>query len=97
MAQAAGPDRVTVGGVQMIALSDTVNDSLASVSFPDIPATKWAKYPGVVSPEGRLKTNRGCFLVYSQSQTILVDTGLGPHRGGHLLDELAAKGWLQTM
>ncbi len=66
MAQAAVQDRITVGSVQMIALFDTVSHSLASVSSPGVPATEWAKYPGVVSPEGRLKTNSGCFLIHFQ-------------------------------
>ena len=92
MTQAPVRDKVTVGNVEMISLSDGEKESLASFSFPDVPAADWAKYPGVVSPEGKLKGNFACFVIRSQGQTILVDTGLGPHRGGRLLDELKAKG-----
>jgi len=84
--------KVSVGDVEIISLSDAINEHLAATVFPKVSAAEWDMYPGTVSPEGKLKTNYGCFVVRSQGQTILVDTGRGPDFPGRLLDELKTKG-----
>ena len=84
--------KVSVGDVEIISLSDAMNEHVAANVFPKVSATEWDRYPGTVSPEGKLKTNYGCFAVRSQGRTILVDTGIGPDFPGRLLDDLQAKG-----
>ena len=60
--------------------------------FPDVPPAEWKRYPDFISPEGRLKSNYGCFAIRSGGKTILVDTGIGPGYPGRLLDEMREKG-----
>lgn len=84
--------KVSVGSVEIISLSDGTNEFPAANVFPKVSTDEWERYPGTVSPEGKLKTNFGCFVVRSQGQTILVDTGIGPGFPGRLLEELKSKG-----
>ena len=84
--------QVTVGDVEIISISDGTNEFPAAHVFPGVTAAEWERYPGTVSSEGKLKTNFGCFIIRSEGQTILVDTGIGPGLPGRLLDELRTKG-----
>ena len=88
--------KVSVGDVEIISLSDCMYEHVAVRLFPKVSPADWDRYPGVVSSNGTLKINYGCFAVRSQGQTILVDTGMGPDFPGHLPDELKAKGLNQS-
>jgi len=83
---------ITVGNVEITSVSDGMNEFPAANVFPQVPADGWARHPGFLSPEGNLRTNFGFFVVKSEGQTIMVDTGAGPERGGRLPDELKRLG-----
>ena len=85
-------NKATVGNVEITSLSDARTERPATGVFPAVTEAEWARYPGTVSAEGNLKTNFGCFLLRSQGQTILVDTGMGPDFPGHLLEEIRGNG-----
>jgi len=84
--------KVSVGNVEIISLSDGTNEFPANNVFPNVTSGEWARYPGTVSPDGKLKTNFGYFAIRSQGQTILIDTGIGAGFPGRLLEELKTKG-----
>ncbi len=93
-----------VGAAEIIALSDMnlpFPMPLAQL-FPTAPADAWTPYkelyPDAFEQEHML-IEIGCYLIRSQDQTILIDTGYGPGpieaiggRQGELMDDLAAKG-----
>ena len=83
---------VSVGNVEIISLSDGITEFPAANILPGVTEADWQKYPGTVSAQGTLETNFGCFVLRSQGQTILVDTGIGPDIPGNLLDDLKSKG-----
>lgn len=84
--------RVTVGNVEMLSLSDGTGEFPAANVFPKATSADWQRHPGALTADGKLQVNFGFFLLRSQGQTILVDTGLGPGRQGRLLEDLKAKG-----
>ena len=84
--------KVSVGNVEIISLSDGAGENLMKNVFPGVSPTEWKRYPDFISPEGKLKSNYGCFAIRSGGKTILVDTGIGPGYPGRLLDELREKG-----
>ena len=84
--------KVSVGNAEVISLSDGTNRVMAAKIFPKVSGSQWDKYPGTVSADGNLNTNFGSFIIRSQGQTILIDTGYGPSFPGRLLDELKSKG-----
>ena len=62
--------------------------------FPDVPAGAWADYADTLE-DGQLQLYYGVFLLKSQDDVILVDTGMGPgphpdrgNRTGNLYEEL---------
>ena len=84
--------KVSVGNVDVISVTDGIDEVAAATVFPKVPASAWGKYPGMLTSEAKLKTNFGSFVVHSQGQTILVDTGWGPDYPGRLLGDLKDRG-----
>ena len=71
-------NRVRVGDVEIISLSDGSLAFDLCNFFPDIPEENWQPYQNYLTPERQVRFNLACFLVRSEGKTILVDTGLGP-------------------
>ena len=95
---------LTVGGVELVALSDMNLPFPMPLTelFPMASAEAWApyreRYPETFDGEHML-IEIGCYLVRSEGRTILIDTGYGEGpiesiggRRGELMDDLAAKG-----
>ena len=95
---------LTVGGVEIVALSDMNLPFPMPLTelFPMASAEAWApyreRYPETFDGEHML-IEIGCYLVRSEGRTILIDTGYGEGpiesiggRRGELMDDLAAKG-----
>ena len=72
--------RLTVGNVEILSLNDNESALPLSDVFPDVPAESWAPYQQRY-PKGfrddHLLAHFECYLIRSEGQTILVDTGLG--------------------
>ena len=100
--------RLTVGNVEILSLNDQEATLPLSDVFPEVPAEAWTPYQERY-PSGfrgdHLLAHFECYLIRSEGQTILVDTGLGgaasnPHSieamvggaEGRLLQELEAAG-----
>jgi glyoxylase-like metal-dependent hydrolase (beta-lactamase superfamily II) len=91
---------VRVGDVTVVALRDKAHDVETTFHFPSVPAEAWAPYADLLTPEGLIPLNFGCFLVVTGDTRVLIDTGWGPVVGppgrpagpGRLLDELAEVG-----
>ena len=71
-------DKITVGNVEITALSDGVLEFDLCNFFPAIPEESWQSYRGHLSPEGKVSLNVASYLIRSDGRNILVDTGLGP-------------------
>ena len=73
-------DRIRVGDVQVIALSDATNPVALTEFFPDHGPEDWSAYPEYVDEAGvhREEVNLGSYLVVSDRCRLLVDTGIGP-------------------
>ena len=88
-----GSFKTLVGNVEVISLSDGTVELPASNVFPNVSSSEWDQHPERgASSEGVLTINFGSFVLRSQDQIILVDTGKGPDFSGRLLQELKAKG-----
>ena len=100
--------RLTVGNVEILSLNDNEATLPLSDVFPEVPAGAWKPYQEQY-PSGfrgdHLLAHFECYLIRSEGQTILVDTGIGgattnPHSveamaggvDGRLLQELEAVG-----
>ncbi len=87
--------RVTVGNVDITAVLDMVpSPRKPEMMFPDVPPGAWPPYEDILE-DGQLQLYYGVWVVRSQGQTILVDTGMGPgphpergNRTGNLYEEL---------
>ena len=94
------PDyKITIGQVEVIALSDGRVESPTGEFFPSVPSEAWQPYRDYLKPDGKMVANLGAFLVRSDKKTLLVDTGVGPNKQekrdvvwGLLLDDLRDKG-----
>ena len=99
--------RVRVGGVEIIALCDSVvsSSSPGSGSYPGADEPIWReareRHPDVFAPDGRWRFHVHPCVVRSNGRTFLVDTGLGPESApafawsgtaGRLSSELAGAG-----
>ena len=92
-------NRVTIGNVEILSLSDGALEFDLCSFFPNIPEDQWRPYEDYLTPEHQVRFNLACFLVRSEGITILVDTGLGPKPAGapdtpwgQLLDDLQTHG-----
>ena len=90
--------KISVGNVEVTSLSDGTLVFVPSEFFPSVAAGAWEPYLDHLI-DGKLTLNMGSFLVTSGTQTVLVDTGLGPgNRGlhaatyGRLMDDITAAG-----
>ena len=69
--------KITVGNAELIALQDTWAAIPPAMFFDTTPAEAWDEYKEFLDGDGNLTLNMGAWLVISEGQTILVDTGLG--------------------
>ena len=92
--------RIRVGNVEVLLCSDGTLEAPLDVYFPAVSAEEMApyfsRYPETMSAQGNLTGPVGFFILRSQGQSILVDTGIGPGPfeafgggRGRLPDELA--------
>ena len=91
--------RINIGDVEIIAISDGHLEFEIGDFFPKVPAEAWEPYRSDLTEEGRILLNVGSFVVRSESETVLIDTGLGTgdhgiehSSSGKLIDDLASKG-----
>lgn len=93
-------NRVTVGGVEVIALSDGMLEFDLCNFFPDHKSdAEWQPYAQHLTAEHKVRFNLASYLLRSDGQTILVDTGMGARPvdapetpWGELLVDFAAHG-----
>ena len=85
-----------VGDVRIDALYDMPFDIDRERIFPSVSDEDWAGLEDHLTAEGKVRLEIVCYLIRSQGNTILCDTGLGKFPGtedpGHLLEALAATG-----
>lgn len=71
----------TIGNVEIMVLHDAEVALPMIRTFPGVPVEAWApyreKYPEAYVGEDSLRVHFECYLIRSQGQTLLVDTGLG--------------------
>ena len=84
--------RITVGDVEIIALSEGTGARPASWMFPENAPSVLTAYRDLLDAEANVVMNFGCFVLRADGQTVLVDAGNGPERNGPLLRELEAAG-----
>ncbi len=88
-------EKTTIGDYEITAVIDMVPPPRpTSAMFPDVPDSAWEEYQDVLE-NGQLQLYYGVFVVRSENQVVLVDTGMGPGphptRGnvvGNLYEEL---------
>jgi glyoxylase-like metal-dependent hydrolase (beta-lactamase superfamily II) len=90
-------DRVRVGNVEIVSVSDGMLPAHPSFIFSGVPPDMYrSALEGQLLPDGTLPIKRGSFLVRSSGRTILIDTGMGDKLanmpGGELLSNLRALG-----
>ncbi len=92
-------NRVTVGNVEILSLSDGALQFDLCNFFPSIPEEQFQPYQDYLTPERQVRFNLASFLVRSDGRTILVDTGMGPKPAdapespwGQLMDDFQTHG-----
>lgn len=84
-------DRVTVGSVEIVRVTDGTMTGRPAFFFSGIPPSMYEPALGDdLKPNGLIDIEFGSFLVRSSGKTLLIDTGMGNKRGssgGRLLDE----------
>ena len=92
-------EKVTIGNVEILSLSDGIMQFDLCNFFPSIPSEDWEPYGDHLTEEHGLQINLACFLVRSDGHTLLVDTGMGPKPAdspdtpwGNLLSSFQASG-----
>jgi glyoxylase-like metal-dependent hydrolase (beta-lactamase superfamily II) len=90
-------ERVTVGSVEIVSVSDGATRAPPSAMFAGIPPELYMAALGDDLNADGFAIKFGSFLVSSSGKTVLVDTGAGPKipnimPGGQLLDNLARLG-----
>lgn len=94
------PDnRVTIGKVEILSLSDGALQFDLCNFFPSISEEQFQPYQDYLTPEHQVRFNLASFLVRSDGHTILVDTGMGPKPAdapdspwGQLMDDFQTHG-----
>ena len=102
--------KLTVGNVEILVMHDAESALPLEMTFPHVTAQDWVpfkeKYPEAFDGPDNLRAHFECYLIPSQRQTILVDTGIGTNDSnpgtiqgllggsveGKLLSELASAG-----
>ena len=73
--------RLTVGNVEILVLHDAEAALPLEMTFPQVTAEAWApykeRYPEAFNGPDNIRVHFECYLIRSQGQTILVDTGIG--------------------
>ena len=92
-------NKLTIGNVEITSLTDGLLEFDLCNFFPEIPEENWAPYGDHLTADHRVQFNLACFLIRSDSRTIVVDTGLGPKPAdapetpwGELLNDMKAHG-----
>ncbi|PKB64124.1 MAG: hypothetical protein BZY80_03735 [SAR202 cluster bacterium Io17-Chloro-G2] len=92
-------EKINIGNVEIISLSDGVLAFDLCNFFPEIPKENWEHYQHHLNAEHGVSFNLACFLIRSGGHTIAVDTGMGPRPAdapetpwGGLLDDFQANG-----
>ena len=90
-----------VGGAEIIAVTDMniIYPRPLPELFPEVPVEAWDAYRDDFADTfagNHIRLEIGCYVVRSQGQTILIDTGYGPGpiegEDGQLMDNLSANG-----
>jgi glyoxylase-like metal-dependent hydrolase (beta-lactamase superfamily II) len=97
---------ITIGEVEVTALCDAVREGpwTLAEAFPNVPGDDWPQitsmHPETAGPDGMWRAHDHSYLIRTDGDLILVDTGIGPAgtpvadvlhpEGGALLDELTA-------
>jgi glyoxylase-like metal-dependent hydrolase (beta-lactamase superfamily II) len=91
-------NKVRIGNVEIVALSDGILEFDLCNFFPTIPEDDWQQYQSHLH-DHKVRFNLGSYLIRSDGRTILVDTGLGPRPAdvpdcpwGQLLHDFQANG-----
>ena len=101
--------KLSLGNTEILVLHDNETSLPLSMTFPGVAPEDWIpyqeQYPEGFNGPDNLKAHFECYLIRSQGQTILVDTGLGGNEtnagsveafaggvGGRLLSELQIAG-----
>lgn len=84
-------ERISVGNVEVIAISDSTQAYPGASVYPQA-GDELERYSAYLTADGAVEMNFGCYLLRADGATVLVDTGLGPESNGALMDELAAAG-----
>ena len=82
-------NRVTIGNVELVSLSDGNGDRDPVETFPDSTREQWAEYPELLDADGHVHPRYGTAALRSGGKLIIVDTGLQAP-GGTLLDDMRA-------
>jgi glyoxylase-like metal-dependent hydrolase (beta-lactamase superfamily II) len=84
--------RVKVGDATIVALSDMEQAYGARQVYPEVGDEAWEAYRELLTEDGAVLLNFGCYAIVADGRTVLVDTGWGPRFQGRLPDELAGVG-----
>ena len=69
--------KARVGNAELIVLQDTWRINQATTYFEDIAEAALAPFQEFIDDDGNILLSMGCWLIRSEGQTVLVDTGLG--------------------
>jgi glyoxylase-like metal-dependent hydrolase (beta-lactamase superfamily II) len=69
--------KTRVGNVELIAVQDAWAKRSPGDLFSNVKESAWRPYSAWLDEDGLLTHNFGAFIIHSQNQTLLVDTGLG--------------------
>ncbi len=86
-------ERITVGNVEIVSVSDGQGDMTPTDAFPDSTMEIWrSEYGDLLDDAGLIHPRYGSFGIRSGGKTILVDTGLGGP-DGTLIGEMSGRGF----
>lgn len=91
---------IRIGDATVVALRDKSHHVDRTFHFPTVSPEAWGPYADLLTDEGLIPLNFGCFLVVADGRRVLIDTGWGPDAGppgrpagpGRLMEELASVG-----
>ena len=75
-------NRLTVGKVEVVSVSDGRIEFATNDFFPDVPREAWTPYRGLLGDGHELLLNLGSCVLLSEGKTVLVDAGLGEGQSG---------------
>jgi glyoxylase-like metal-dependent hydrolase (beta-lactamase superfamily II) len=72
--------RFRVGDIEIIPVSDGQSPPVEpSWPFPSVPVNGWDHHGYALDKNGKHRSNFGAMVLRTSQETVLVDTGLGPH------------------